>query len=295
MDEITLSAYGKINLGLDVIGKRPNGYHDVSMIMQSVELCDTLTVKKRPGTSGIQLSSSLEELSNPEENLAVRATSLLMEEFHISDGLSIELTKRIPVAAGMAGGSTDAAAAFKAVNELFELGMDGNELARYGVRLGADIPYCLLSGTALSEGIGEILTPLPPAPDCFVLLVNPGIHVSTKYVYEHLDAVTNPKHPDIDGIRQAIEQNDYQTMVSLLENILETVTIPKAPVISKIKEQMLAYGADGSLMSGSGPTVFGLFSDETSCLNAAEHFLADEQAKKENWSVIRTQFHHIFA
>jgi 4-diphosphocytidyl-2-C-methyl-D-erythritol kinase len=295
MNEITLSAYGKINLGLDVIGKRSNGYHDVSMIMQSVELCDTLTVKKCSGTSGIQFSSSLDELSDPAENLAVRAASLLMEEFHIHDGLSIELKKRIPVAAGMAGGSTDAAAALKAVNELFDLGMDWKELARYGVRLGADIPYCLLSGTALSEGIGEILTPLSPAPDCFVLLVNPGIHISTKYVYEHLDAADSLKHPDIEGMKQSIEEHNYPKMVSLLENILETVTIPKAPVISKIKEQMLSYGADGSLMSGSGPTVFGLFSDEKRCEDAAAHFLADEQAKKENWPVIKTQFHHIFS
>lgn len=290
MNEITLSAYGKINLGLDVTGRRENGYHDVNMIMQSVGLCDTLTVTKLPVGSGITLETNLPSLGRPEENLAFRAAALLKEEFHIKDGLSLKLTKRIPVAAGMAGGSTDAAAALKAVNELFSLGMDWKALAKYGVRLGADIPYCLLSGTARSEGIGEILTPLPAAPDCHVLLVNPGIHVSTKYVYEHLDAIKDPKHPDIDGMTGAIKQQDYEGIVRRLENILETVTIPKAPVIAQIKENMLVLGADGALMSGSGPTVFGLFSEKETCEQAKAWFLNQKQAVREQWPVIMTHF-----
>lgn len=291
MNNITLSAYAKINLALDVTGKRPNGYHDVRMIMQSINLYDTLTVTKLPYTSDIMLKTNLPELSSPENNLAVRAAALLKEEFHIRDGLRLELTKRIPVAAGMAGGSTDGAAALKAINELFSLGMDWEQLAEYGVRLGADIPYCLLSGTALSEGIGEILTPLPAAPNCHVLLVNPGIHVSTKYVYQHLDAINNLKHPDIDAMTNAIKQHDYHGILSGLENILETVTIQKAPIITEIKEKMLELGADGSLMSGSGPTVFGLFSNKETCKNAASWFSGYEQAIKEAWPVIQTWFH----
>lgn len=276
MNEITLPAYGKINLALDITGKRPNGYHDVRMIMQSVELHDTITIKKCSGT-GITLSTNRKELENPEENLAVRAAALLKEEFHIMDGLSIELIKQIPVAAGMAGGSTDAAAVLHAINELFSLDMDWKKLASYGVRLGADIPYCLLGGTALSEGIGEILTPLTPAPDCFVLLVNPDIPISTKYVYEHFDAIPSPKHPDIDSMIDAIQKNNYKKMAAGLENILESVTIPKAPSIANIKEKMMELGADGALMSGSGPTVFGLFSKEEDCRNAGSWFSSHKQ------------------
>ncbi len=286
MNEITLSAYGKINLGLDVTGKRENGYHDVDMIMQSVGLSDTLTVTKLPAASGITLETNSPFLKRPEKNLALRAAALLKEEFGIKDGLSLKLTKRIPVAAGMAGGSTDAAAALKAVNELFSLGMDWKALAEYGVRLGADIPYCLLSGTARSAGIGEILTPLPPAPDCHVLLVNPGLHISTKYVYEHLDAAANPKHPDIDGIEASIKRSDYSGIAAKLGNILEAVTIKKAPVIAQIKEHMRSLGADNALMSGSGPTVFGLFSSKKACEQAKAWFL--KQGKP--WSIITTHF-----
>ena len=290
MNEITLSAYGKINLALDIIGKRPNGYHDVRMVIQSVGLHDTLRIKKCSGT-GITLSTEQKELKNPQENLAVRAAALLKEEFHIKDGLFIELKKEIPIAAGMAGGSTDAAAALYAVNELFSLGMNQKELASYGVRLGADIPYCLLGGTALSEGIGEILTALPPAPNCFVLLVTPRIPISTKYVYEHFDALIAPKHPDIDGMIQAIEQNNYIKMTQKLENILELVTISKTPIIAKIKEQMMTMGADNALMSGSGPTVFGLFSKETACKNASALFSSHKQ--ELNIFSYLTHFQHL--
>ena len=286
METITLSAYGKINLGLDVTGRRPDGYHDVRMVMQSVGIYDTLTIKKRPDTSEIRLLSNLTEISAPEDNLAVKAAALLKKEFSISEGMEITLTKRIPVAAGMAGGSTDAAAALKAVNSLFSLNLTGKQLAAYGVSLGADIPYCLLSGTALSEGIGEILTPLSPAPRCHVLLVNPNIHISTKEVYEHLDGAESLSHPDIDGMVLAIRENDYAAMAAKLENILETVTIPKAPVIADIKKQMRTLGADGALMSGSGATVFGLFSQQERCHKAAAYF----RAEHKDWYVTSTAF-----
>jgi len=288
MNEITLSAYAKINLSLDVTGKRENGYHDVRMIMQSIALCDTLTIRKNPKGQGITIHSNLPELSNPQKNLAVQAAKLLCEEYHITDGLSIDLEKRIPVAAGMAGGSTDGAAALRAINTLFSLGLNLKQLMEYGVRLGADIPYCLLSGTALAEGIGEILTPLPAAPFCYILLVNPSIHVSTKYVYTHLDAQENLSHPDVDGMRTAIETGNYAGIISRLENILEAVTIPKAPVIAQIKEQMLAHGADGALMSGSGSTVFGLYRDKVICQETAKWFLSLAQAQQEHWKILTT-------
>ena len=286
METITLYAYGKINLALDVIGRRPNGYHDVRMIMQSVGVRDTLTIKRRPLANDIRLISNFTEVPNQKDNLAVKAAALLKKEFSISEGMEITLTKRIPVAAGMAGGSTDAAAALKAVNTLFSLNLTEKQLAAYGVSLGADVPYCLLSGTALSEGIGEILTPLSKAPECHVLLVNPRIPISTKDVYEHLDAVESLSHPDIDGIIAAISRNDYTAMTAKLENILESVVIPKNPVIAKIKETMLSLGADGALMSGSGATVFGLFSSQERCHAAAWKF----RAENSNWYTADTVF-----
>lgn len=287
MNEITLSAYAKINLSLDVTGRRENGYHDVRMVMQSIGLCDTITVRKCPQKGPVTLDTALPELGRPEDNLAVRAAALLCHEYHITDALSIHLEKHIPVAAGMAGGSTDAAAALRAVNELYSLGLDWKTLAKYGVRLGADIPYCLLSGTALSEGIGEILTPLPKAPDCHVLLVNPGIPISTGAIYSKLDHSPGLHHPDVDKMVQAIHAASYPDMAQSLENILETVTINETPIIADIKQKMYGQGADGALMSGSGPTVFGLFSEKNTCQKAKDWFLSQNKTK---WQIYTVQF-----
>lgn len=260
MDSMWINAPAKINLGLDVIRKREDGYHEVKMIMQSIRLFDRLTLTKSK-TPGIRLSTNLNFLPVNEDNLVYQSAKLLMDEFRITDGLDILLEKRIPVAAGMAGGSTDAASCMLAINRLFELRLSTKKLMKRGVKLGADIPYCLMKGTALSEGIGEILTPLPKAPDCYILIAKPGFHVSTKFVYSNLKLDEQTVHPDIDTMIQCIRDNDLHGLCENMDNILETVTIPEHPELGLIKETMLEHGALGSLMSGSGPTVFGVFDD----------------------------------
>lgn len=260
MNHMYLRAFGKINLGLDVVRKREDGYHEVRMIMQTVGVFDRLELK-RTDVPGIRLRTNLFYLPNNENNLVYRAADMLMKEFDIKGGLAVDLKKYIPVAAGMAGGSSDAACMLYGVNRMFGLGLSMEQLMERGVKLGADVPYCLLRGTALSEGIGEVLTPLPPMPQCHVLIAKPGISVSTKFVYENLRANELASHPDIDGIVGAIKRQDLRGVASRLENVLETVTASEYPVIEEIKKYMKSCGALNALMSGSGPTVFGLFDD----------------------------------
>lgn len=268
-----LKAYGKINLGLDVIGKRQDGYHEVRMIMQTVGLYDKIDLysKDQPG---IDVETNLFYLPVNENNLVFKAAKLLMDEFGVRQGLSIRLKKFIPVSAGMAGGSSDAAAVLFGVNKMFRLGLSQEQLMERGVKIGADVPYCVMRGTALSEGIGELLTPLAPIPQCQVLIAKPGISVSTKFVYEHLDAASLKKedHPDIDGMIAAIEGQDIYGVSAKLGNVLEKVTIPEYPVIAEIKEKILETGAIGAMMSGSGPTVFGIFTSPRAAENAYEEF-----------------------
>lgn len=255
--QITIKAYAKINLGLDVIGLREDGYHQVKMIMQSLKLCDELTLEE--AEEGILLTTDARELSTGRDNLACRAAALMLEKYNIRRGVRIHLTKRIPIAAGMAGGSTDAAAAMKGICQLFHLDIPLKQLMDAAVLIGADVPYCLMGGTALAEGIGEKLTPLPPMPDCHILVANPGISVSTKSAYQRLDACQPDKHPDIDGMAEALRHGSLQGIVNRLENVLEAATIPIHPVIDTLKNRMIQLGAAGSLMSGSGSTVFGIF------------------------------------
>ena len=246
-----------------------DGYHEVRMIMQTVDICDVLTFtrQERPG---IVVTTDKEELPGDESNLIYKAARLVTETCSVREGIKIELQKRIPMAAGMAGGSTDAAAVFHGMNEMFGLGMDEDEMCALGVKIGADIPYCVKGGTALAEGIGEILTKLPDAPACVVLVAKPDIDVSTKYVYENLHAESLEYHPDIDGMRAAIEEGDLRGMAERMGNVLETVTVNAYPVIREIKEVMKKSGAWNALMSGSGPTVFGIFEREESARMAAE-------------------------
>lgn len=279
MDIINLKAYAKINLALDVIGKRPNGYHDVRMIMQTIRLYDKVTIK-RIQTSGIIVKTNLHYLPTNENNLVYAAAKLFRETQHIEEGIHIYLEKRIPVAAGMAGGSSDAAATLWGLNEMFETKLSLNELMELGVKLGADVPYCLLRGTALSEGIGEILTPLCSAPPCLCLVVKPPVSVSTKFVYENLVLNETTNHPDIDGMLTAINTGSLQGVCSLLGNVLESVTLKEYPQICDIKEKMLAFGACGALMSGSGPTVFGLFDDKAKAERAFYQFKIGEYGKQ---------------
>lgn len=258
MNTISLNAFAKINLGLDVVRRREDNYHEVRMIMQTIRLYDKLTIQMIEQDE-IQLETNLSFLPTNENNLVYKAANLLKEHYKIKTGVHITLEKHIPVAAGLAGGSSDCAAALVGLNRLFYLNLTKQELMKHGVTLGADVPYCIIRGTALSEGIGEILTPLPPTPDCFVLIAKPPIHVSTKFVYENLNVDALERHPDIDGILSSIKEGNLLGIASRMENVLETVTIPEYPVIGQIKEIMKKCNALNSLMSGSGPTVFGLF------------------------------------
>lgn len=264
-----LRALAKINLGLDVVRKREDGYHEVRMIMQTINMYDKLELVIRE-TSGIRITTNLSYVPTDENNLVYKAAKLLMDEFHITKGLNIRLEKFIPVAAGMAGGSSDAAATLVGVNRLFHLGLSVAELMERGVKIGADVPYCIMRGTALAEGIGEVLSPLPPMPKCYILIAKPPVGVSTKFVYGNLRANELEHHPDIDGMIQALEQESITDLCDKMENVLETVTIPEYPVIDKIKQLMLECGAKGSMMSGSGPTVFGIFTDKSRAQKAKE-------------------------
>ena len=260
INHLGLKAYGKINLGLDVLRKREDGYHEVKMIMQTVGIFDKIDLI-RTEEPGIQVETNLYYLPCNENNLVYKAAKLLMDEFHIEEGVKIKLKKFIPVAAGMAGGSSDAAAVLVGVNKMFGLGLTKKALMERGVRIGADVPYCIMRGTALSQGIGEILTPLPPIPQCQVLIAKPAINVSTKFVYENLHAndLKKEDHPDIDGMVEAIKRKDLYGVTSRFGNVLEKVTEKEYPVISQIKSQMISLGAVNAMMSGSGPTVFGVF------------------------------------
>lgn len=264
MNTVKLQAYGKINLSLDVLRRRSDGYHDVRMIMQTVKLHDNIDMHKTL-QAGIELKSNLFFLPTDENNLMYKAAKLLMDEFHIEDGVRMELKKVIPVAAGMAGGSADAAAVLLGMNRLFDLGLSLEELQARGVKLGADVPFCLMRGTALSEGIGERLTKLDNMPPCTIVLAKPQVGVSTKFVYENLGVNALPKeaHPDVDAVMDAIAAHDLQGIAGNVGNILETVTLKHYPEITRIKEVMTDMGALCSMMSGSGPTVFGLFERRT--------------------------------
>lgn len=279
MNEVKLKAFAKINLGLDVVARRPDGYHEVRMIMQTVKLYDKLKLAKSE-INGITLKTNLSYLPVNENNLVYRTIRLLQEEFGIEEGVTAELEKRIPVAAGLAGGSTDAAAALVGMNRLFELGLSKKQLMERAVKLGADVPYCILRGTVLSEGIGEILTPLPAMPDCFILLVKPGISVSTKYVYQNLKLDQLKEHPDIDGMIKALKNEDLYGLSGRLSNVLETVTEKEYLIIGKIKKEMLRLGALNAIMSGSGPTVFGLFDEERKAEDALRWFKVHELGKQ---------------
>lgn len=268
---LKLKAYGKINLALDVLRRREDGYHDVRMIMQTVGIYDQVDLRRKR-EPGITVETNLYYLPNNENNLVYQAAKLLFDEFQLKEGLHINLKKVIPVAAGMAGGSSDAAAVLVGVNKMFSLGLSKEQLMERGVKIGADVPYCIMRGTALSEGIGEKLTKLPPMPQCQILIAKPGISVSTKFVYENLHAndLKPEQHPDIDGMIEAIEKQDVYMVGEKMGNVLELVTADKYPVIENIKAVMREHGAVNAMMSGSGPTVFGIFTSPRAAQNAYE-------------------------
>lgn len=280
MESIRLKARAKINLGLDVVGRRENGYHDVRMIMQTVGIYDRLIVT-RIEEEEVRIHTNLGFLPVNENNLIYKAFILMKETYDLKGGIEVDLKKFIPVSAGMAGGSTDAASTLFAINKLFYLGLNLKKLMELGVKLGADVPYCLLRGTALAEGIGEELTSLKPMPDCYIVIAKPPISVSTKLVYEKLDSdEVEIKHPDIDKIIKGLEAGDIYEVASNMGNVLEQVTIPMYPVIDTIKNDILECGALNAMMSGSGPTVFGIFEDEERA-KACQEFLRSKQDARQ--------------
>ena len=260
-DRIQLKALAKINLGLDVLRRREDGYHEVKMIMQTISLHDDLEIR-RIKTPEIQVKTNLYYLPTNENNLVYKAAKLLMDEFGIKEGVAIQLKKRIPVAAGMAGGSTDAAATLLGVNELLGLGLQKKQLQKESVRIGADVPYCVLGKTAHAQGIGEKLTEIASPPQAYLVVAKPDINVSTPVVYRALDSLPSYPHPDVEGMIQALEQKDLNALCEKLGNVLELVTAKEYPVIGQIEDVLLKEGAKAALMSGSGPSVFGIFDTE---------------------------------
>lgn len=265
-----INAPAKINISLDVLRRRDDGYHDVKMIMQSISLFDVLDIELND-TSDITLTSNKANIPLDERNIAYKAARLFLDESEEKSGVAIHIEKRIPVAAGLAGGSTDAAAVLIALNDIFGKKYTENELMEMGARLGADVPFCIMQGTAVSEGIGEKLTKLTAPNIENILLVKPPIDVSTKWVYENLD-LKNATHPDIDTAVELINSNAIFKLPDVMGNILESVTVKKHPVINDIKKKMVELGATVSMMSGSGPSVFGFFENENSGKNALDFF-----------------------
>ena len=278
MKEIKLKAMAKINLGLDVTRKREDGYHEVRMIMQSINMYDQIRLSPLEEPQ-IRVKTNVSFLPVNEDNLVYKAAKLLMDEFQVKGGVDIHLEKFIPVAAGMAGGSSDAAAALVGINRLFKLGLSQKELMDRAVNIGADVPYCVMRGTALAEGIGEKLTRITQVPDCFVLIGKPGINVSTKAAYESLQLDKISSHPDIDGMIGDIERGDLLAMTQKMGNVFEPGIIEKYPVIGEIKALMESHGALKAMMSGSGPTVFGIFDDREKMEAAAEVLRESRLAK----------------
>ena len=273
---IKIEGNAKINLTLDILGKRPDGYHEVAMVMQSIGLHDTIEMEK--SAAGIALTINVPWLRADEKNLAWRAAELMQQEYGLSGGVNMHLTKRIPVAAGLAGGSADAAAVLRGMNRLYELGLSDAKLCELGARLGSDIPFCLLGGTMLSTGRGEVLTRLSNLPENWVVLAKPRISVSTAWAYQNYDEQGAEQHPDNARIQQEIARGDRKAVAKLLCNVLESVTIRRYDVISRYKTMMLEQGAMASMMSGSGPTVFGLVGSRAQANKIADHLRASTKA-----------------
>ena len=278
MHKISIKARAKINISLDVVGKRDDGYHNVKMIMQTINLYDKLNIKKIKNDE-IAIKTNLPFLPTDERNLVYKVIKHMKEEYTIKTGIYVELYKTIPVAAGLAGGSSDAAAALIGMNKLFDLNLSIDDLMKIGVGFGADIPYCLLRGTALAEGIGEELTLLKNFPDCYVVLAKPNINVSTAFVYSNLDLNNIKERPNTDDIIRGINNGNIKEICYNMCNVLETVTVNKYSIIGDIKEFMLSNGALGALMSGSGPTVFGIFDDKHKAYNLAYKLKTNNLAK----------------
>jgi len=277
---VQVRAHAKINLYLDVLGKRTNGYHDIISVMQSLDLCDELTICKGEGFNGVKLVCNDPTLPTDESNLIVKAANLLIREYHINQPIYIELTKKIPVGAGLAGGSSDCAATLKGINTLFELDIPLRKILQFGGTLGADVPFCIMGGTALAEGIGEILTPLPAHPSCYILLVCPNIHVSTADVYNRLDAVKNRSigQDKLNRMTTGLKTKDIQGISRALFNTFTQVTTQMHPEISQIIHALESFGALGAAMSGTGSAVFAYFEDKNKAQVAYDKFKNEKKS-----------------
>lgn len=275
---LTLKGNAKINLTLDVLYKRTDGFHQVEMIMQAVELADILSVEEKQ-SGNISITTNLPYLPCDQRNLAYQAVRLVKDTYKIKQGVHISLEKNIPMSAGLAGGSTDAASVLLGLNTLWDLGLSLEQLEVLGAKLGSDVPFCLRGGTMLATGRGEILTPLAPLPTCYVVLAKPRISVSTAWVYGKYRKEAVRQHPDTAGVQKALGQGDLSAVVSRLNNVLESVTIAEYPQIGKLKESMIQHGAMASLMSGSGPTVFGLVADKSQAEYIAEKLRGQSDAE----------------
>lgn len=275
-DPVVRRAYAKINLSLDVTGKREDGYHLVKMIMQTVDICDTIRIA-RTEDRGIQLLTDSPSVPAGPENLIWKAARLMQQTYDLPGGVLIELKKRIPVAAGMAGGSTDAAAVFCGMRILYGIPASDRQLQELAVRLGADIPYCITGATQLCEGIGEQLTPLPMAPQCRVIVAKPDMSVSTAWVYRTLDSLKEVQHPDVDAMCDAIRGGDFRRMAGLCGNVLEQVTGAEYPIIHELEQFLTDHGAAVSMMTGSGPAVFALFDNAQKAGAAFDALKAQKQ------------------
>lgn len=266
---LTIKGNAKINLTLDVLYKREDGFHQVEMIMQSIDLADVLHLEERK-TGNISIATTIARLPCDQRNLAYRAAALLKETFQVKNGVHIFLEKNIPVAAGLAGGSADAASVLIGLNQLWKLGLSTNELEMLGAKLGSDIPFCIKGGTVLATGRGELLQPLAEIKPCYIVLAKPPIGVSTAWVYRQYRGQDVKTHPNTLGVKSSLEQGDLTGVAKGLCNVLETVTIPVHPEIKKLKQSMMQHGAMASLMSGSGPTVFGLVEEQAKAEYIAE-------------------------
>lgn len=282
---IKRKAYAKINLALDITGKKDNGYHELNTVMQTINLFDLLTFDENPGADDL---ITLEVIDDPfpesdpvsvKDNLVYKAAKLVFDEYKIDTPVIITLKKNIPIAAGLGGGSSDAAATIRGLNSLLNLNMPFEKMCKLGTEIGADVPFCIMGGTALCGGVGDVLKRIPNPPQCYLLIAKPDISVSTAHVYQEYDKLTDVKHPDVDGLIEGILNQDLLKVTQSLGNVLEAVTISEHPVIDEIKEHLKEKGAWSSLMSGSGPTVFGVFMDHMFAARAEKSLLENGLAK----------------
>ena len=278
MKKIVNKSFAKINLSLDVLGVLENGYHEVQMVMQTVSLFDLVTVSVIK--EGIELSTNLPYLPIDRNNIAYKAAEAFFSYTKIKAGVKIDISKRIPVGAGLAGGSSNASAVLKAMNKLFNTGLSLKELCAIGVKLGADVPYCILGGTRLAEGIGEKLSPLPKLPKCSIVLVKPGFSISTKSVYEKIDSCSDYAHPQTQKLIDGLHEANLEKVADSMGNVLEEVCINEYPILQQAKDDLMSLGAVNAQMSGSGPTVFGIFKNYEDAKNA----------KKELWGKYKTVY-----